>query len=188
MSNAVSALNHASYQGFALVEEMGLQGMITLRGDFADATFQKAVKDVCGQDIPGQREVTVADGKGVAWMSPDELLVLVPYSDSASAAMDLAEALKGTHALAANVSDARVVIRVKGENAREVIAKIAPVDLSVASFQPGQIRRTRLAQVAAAFWMSGEDEFTIVAFRSVADYVFNLLKTSAIKGSEVGYL
>ena len=188
MSNAVSALNHASVNGIAVVEELGLCGMITLRGDLSDKVMAKAVKDVTGVAIPGQREIAMNGDTGAAWMSPDELLLLTPYAEVESTVADLNAALSGVHSLAVNVSDARVVIRVQGTGAREVLAKLAPVDFSVDTFGAGQIRRSRLAQVPAAFWMSGDDEFTVVAFRSVADYVFNLLKTAALSGSEVGYL
>ena len=95
-------------------------------------------------------------------------------------------ALSGTHHLAVDVSDARAVFRIAGPQVREVLAKLCPVDLSPAVFQPGDLRRTRAAQVAAALWISGPDEFTLVSFRSVAGYVFDLLKTVSMPGSEVG--
>ncbi len=188
MSDTVSALNHATSHGFATVQEQGLRGMITLRGDLASAGFQKAVKAAVGTDVPGQRAILMSGEKGAAWMSPDELLLLLPYDQAEATVAQLSADLAGEHALAANVSDARVVFKITGEGTREVLAKIAPVDLSRAAFGAGQIRRSRVAQVAAAFWVSGPEEFTLVAFRSVADYVFKILTTSAETGSEVGIL
>jgi len=75
---------------------------------------------------------------------------------------------------------------VRGPHAREVMAKLAPVDLAPAAFTPGMFRRTRMAQVPAAFWMPEEDVFRVVCFRSVAQYVFDLLSIAAQPGSEVG--
>ncbi|SHE54967.1 sarcosine oxidase subunit gamma [Ruegeria intermedia] len=187
MSEPISALNHASFDGIARIEECGLQGMITLRGDLSDKVVIKAVKDATGQKMPGQREAFVNGETGVCWMSPDELLVLVPYAEVEEKLAAMQGALSGIHALAVNVSDARAVFRVSGATAREVLGKLAPVDLSRDAFQPGQIRRTRLAQVAGAFWMDDEETFRVVCFRSVADYVFKLLKVAAQPGSEVGY-
>ncbi|WP_424833261.1 sarcosine oxidase subunit gamma [Ruegeria sp.] len=186
MSEPISALNHASYEGIAKVEECGLQGMITLRGDFSDKVLAKAVKDATGQKVPGQREVFINGDTGVCWMSTDELLVLVPYAEVEAKLAAMNNALGGTHALAVNVSDARAVFRISGASAREVVGKLAPVDLSGEAFQPGQIRRSRLAQVAGAFWMDDEQTFRVVCFRSAADYVFKLLKIAAQPGSEVG--
>ncbi len=186
MSEPISALNHASYDGIAKIEECGLQGMITLRGDLSDKVLAKAVKDATGQNVPSQREALVNGDTGVCWMSTDELLVLVPYAEVEAKLAAMNNALSGTHALAVNVSDARAVFRISGANAREVLGKLAPVDLSAEAFQPGQIRRSRLAQVAGAFWMDDAETFRVVCFRSAADYVFKLLKVAAQSGSEVG--
>lgn len=186
MSEPISALNHASYEGIAKVEEIGLQGMITLRGNQTDKVLAKAIKDAIGQKVPGQHEALVNGDTGICWMSPDELLVLVPYAEVEAKLAAMTNALGGTHALAVNVSDARAVFRVSGASAREVMGKIAPADFSGDAFQPGQIRRSRLAQVAGAFWMDDANSFRVVCFRSAADYVFKLLKVAAQPGSEVG--
>ena len=42
MSEAVTALNRAEYEGYVRVEDAGLCGMISLRGDLADAKVKKA--------------------------------------------------------------------------------------------------------------------------------------------------
>ena len=186
MSKAVSALQGAVYQGYVEVREMGLVGMITLRGDLSSAKMKKAVKDACGVDLPGQREIAVAGEKGAAWMSPDELLLMVPYEGVGDALAAVEKALKGEHFLAVNVSDARAVFQVQGKAAREIIAKLCPVDMAPGAFEPGQIRRTRMAQIAAAFWMEDAETIRVVCFRSVAEYAFNLLKDAAEPGGEAG--
>ncbi|MCY4179133.1 MAG: sarcosine oxidase subunit gamma, partial [Litoreibacter sp.] len=79
MSNAVSPLQGASFDGFARIEEQGLRGMITLRGDLADGGFGKAVAALTGCDVPDTRRCEVKGDYAVAWMSPDELLILCPH-------------------------------------------------------------------------------------------------------------
>ncbi|MGH1578967.1 sarcosine oxidase subunit gamma [Planktotalea sp.] len=185
MSNAVSALQGAAFNdGIADVREMGLQGMITLRGDFADKKLIKAIKGIAGA-MPVVRAIAQKGDSSAAWMSPDELLIMVPYAKVSDAIEAVNKALKGTHFLAANVSDARAVFEVSGPKAREVMAKLAPVDFAPDAFKKGMFRRSRMAQVPAAFWMNGEDSFTIVCFRSVAEYMFDLLSIAAQAGSEV---
>lgn len=185
MSNAVSALQGAAFNdGVAEVREMGLRGMITLRGDLADKKLIKAVKSIAGA-MPAPREVALKDDNGAAWMSRDELLLMVPHADALTTIETLNKALNGTHFLAANVSDARAVFEISGPKAREVMAKLAPVDFAPGAFTQGMFRRSRLAQVPAAFWMNEEDAFTIVCFRSVAEYMFDLLSIAAQQGSEV---
>ena len=51
MSNLVSALNGVKAKGFASVEELGLSGMITVRGDLSSKEMAKAVKEAV--DLPG---------------------------------------------------------------------------------------------------------------------------------------
>lgn len=119
-------------------------------------------------------------------MSPDELLIVTTYEGVDAKVADLSAALAGEHALAVNVSDARAYFTLSGSAAREVLAKVAPVDFAVDQFAPGDFRRTRLAQVASAFWLDDTGVFHIVCFRSVGEYVFNLLKTSADSNAPVG--
>lgn len=187
---AVSALEGAEATGCVTVREMGLQGMLTVRADLSSKVVKAAVKALTQVAIPKPRRVSISKGAGVAWMSPDELLILLPYTKAVEASEALKKALEGTHALVENVSDARAVFTVSGPDARDVMAKLAPVDLSDESFAKGEIRRSRLAQIPAAFWMSGgrtpQAEITIVVFRSVAQYAFDLL-SNASSGGAVNY-
>ena len=185
MSNAISAMQGASYEGYVTVEEAGLCGMITLRGDLSDAKLKTAAKKLVGVEVPGTRGINLKGAKGAAWMSPDELLLMVPHADVEKGVAALTKALKGTHILVHNVSDARAVFRLKGAAVREVLAKLSPADVSPNALPVGEIRRTRLAQVAAAFWMADGETAEIVCFRSVAQYVFGVLKVSAQPGSQV---
>lgn len=187
MSEARSALPGAAFEGLASIGDAGLRGMVTLRGDLGSAKLKKAVKDVAGVAVPDTRRGAFAGDRGALWMSPDELLILVPHAEADDAAAALGKALEGTHHLAVNVSDARAVFRISGEGWREVLAKLTPADLHPDAFGPGEVRRTRLAQVAAAFWISGEDSVDVVCFRSVAKYVFDLLSTAADAPATVGH-
>ncbi len=186
MSEAVSALNGAAYEGYCTVTDAGLTGMVTIRGDLEDKAFAAAVKKVSGLGVPGQGEIVSKGETRLGWLSPDELMLFCAYDEAAALAAKLTEAFAGSFALAVNVSDARAVFRVKGERAREVFAKLSPANLAPEAFAPGQIRRTRLAQVPAAFYMLDEQSFEVIAFRSVGVYVFDLLSVAAKPGSEVG--
>lgn len=185
MSKLASAMNGASFEGLAKVQEAGLVGMITLRGDLASAKVKAAVKAATGCAVPQMRQIEGTLDGGAAWMSPDELLLLVPYSDVEARLSAALAKLDGAHALAVNVSDARAVFRVSGTGAREVMGKLAPVDFSPEAFTAGDFRRSRLAQVAGAFWLDSADSFTIICFRSAADYVFGILSTAANPRSAV---
>jgi sarcosine oxidase subunit gamma len=175
MSEPVSALNGAQFEGFATIREIGPVGMITLRAKGLKS-LDKAIKAAVGTKIPAQRRIEVSGDRACGWMSPDEYLLLMPYDQVARALGQIAKALKGQHHLAVDVSDARAVFRIEGDRADEVLRKLAPVDFD--RLEPGEIRRTRAAQVACAFWRD-EGGFTLVAFRSVGRYVFDLLANAA---------
>ena len=189
MSDAVSALQGASFKGSVSIRENGLRGMITLRGDLASAKVQKAARDAAGVDFPGQRRVILAGEKGLCWMSPDEVLVLLPHAEVGKSLGAIAGALKGEHHLAVDVSDARASFTLEGQGTtiRDVLAKLTPADLRPASLPVGEIRRTRLAQVPAAFWFHDDGRAEVICFRSVAEYVWGLLINAAEPGSDVGY-
>lgn len=191
MSEPFSALNGASFQGLVTLRDCGPTGMITLRGDLAAPAMAQALDKVMGLSMPTPRRiVATADGtRQVAWMSPDELLLILPYGQVSDALAALNTALAGTHHLAENVSDARALIAVTGSDAavREVLAKLAPVDLHPGHFPQGEIRRTRLAQVAAAFWITEAGQAHVICFRSVAHYVFDLLSAAADPAAAVEY-
>lgn len=183
MSEPVSALQGKTVPGDVTVTEAGLRGMITLRGDITAPKLKAICTGLSGVDFPAQGRANCVGDKGLCWMSPDEVLILVPYAEVAASLENIANALKGMHYLAENVSDARALITVSGPYAREVMAKLAPVDLHPDSFAPGDFRRTRLGQVAAAFWLHDADTFAVICFRSVAGYAFNLLAASAKDGA-----
>lgn len=187
MSEPVTALGGASAtDGIATISECPLQGMITLRGDLSASAFKKAATSASGVAMPEQGRIMVEGDRSLSWMNPDELLLLCPY-DAVDGTLDkMHKALAKSHALAVNVSDARAMFRVSGAGAREVMAKLSPVDLAPHQFTPGMFRRTRVAQVPAAFWMPEEEVFQIICFRSQAQYVFDVLTVAAQPGSSVG--
>jgi sarcosine oxidase subunit gamma len=165
--------------------------MIALRAD--PETDGAAIAAATGVAMPGQRRITVDGDRALAWMSPDELLVMAPKAEAAAMLAALDDALAGRHHLAVDLSDARARFRIDGPGAREVIAKGAPVDMASPAFRPveggaGDFRRSRLGQIAAAFWMPGDDVVELVCFRSVAGYAEAWLRQASRAGSLPGVL
>lgn len=186
MSEPVIALGGARFaHGIAKVTEVPLQGMITLRGDLAEKSVQTAATLVAAGDMPQARQARITGDTGVAWMSPDEALILCPYAAVAETMGKMQKVLGEAHALVLDVSDARASFQIRGPRAREVLGKLCPVDFSEQAFGPGSFRRTRMAQVPAALWPCGHDVVQLVCFRSHAQYVFDLLCVAAQPGSAV---
>lgn len=181
MSDPVSPLSGASFHGFATIREIGPVGMVTLRAKGLKA-LDKAIKAAVGTKTPAQRRIETSGERACGWMSPDEYLLVMPYAEVPKALAAIAKALGSEHHLAADVSDARAVFRIEGERADQVLRKLVPADLD--RLAPGELRRTRAAQVAVAFWQA-DGGFTVVCFRSVAGYVMGLLSHASQPGSEL---
>ncbi|MGB1035384.1 MAG: sarcosine oxidase subunit gamma, partial [Primorskyibacter sp.] len=126
--------------------------------------------------------------RGAMWMSLDELLITCAYAEASGLAAQMATGLADTHALAVDVSDARAVFVLTGAGVRDIIAKLAPVDMAVGHFNAGDVRRTRFGQIAAAFWMVSDTEVRIICFRSVAEYMFDMLCHAADSDGAIAVL
>ena len=187
MSEPVSALSGREARGTFTVRDRGPRGMITVKGDLSDKEFRKACTGVTGTDFPDQRRVAQSGDMALGWMAPDEVLIMVPRAGVSGALAALESALAGTHHLAVDVSDARAVIGLEGPAVREGLARLTPADLHPAGLPTGELRRTRIGQVAAAFWLKDAASAEVICFRSVAAYVFDLLANAA-QGEAVGHL
>ena len=157
------------------VERVRGVGMVTLRGDPAE--LGAVMRDVVGLDPPERRSSVAGEGGlRLLWMSPDELLLACAGADAPRLARALSEGLVDAFATVAVVSDARAVFDVRGGAPHAALARLMPVDFD--RMAEGEVRRTRLAQVAAATWREG-DAMRVVCFRSVADYVEAALRNAA---------
>lgn len=163
-----------------------VRGMVMLRGRPDD--LATIARDITGMDCPGALSAALDDeGHGVLWMAPDEALLLVAEHATVGIVNRIGEALAGQPHLVADVSDARAAFRMSGAGWRDALAKLTPVDLRPSAFGPGHFRRTRLGQVAAAFWMAAPDAVDVICARSVATYVGDSLTDAARPDARVGH-
>ena len=177
-----TALQGASFDGYVTVSEVPPRPMVMLKGDLSDEALRDAVRRTMNSEFPEPLAILRGDGGQLAWMAPDELLLMPENAPDTVAA--LSEALGDRHALVLDISDMRTELVLEGKGAREVLAKASPVDF--VALEPGTIRRTRIAQVAAALWLEDDATARVICFRSVAHYVYGVLSSGAKKGGEIG--
>ncbi len=176
MSDPATPLGNAIAKDSATIREIGPLGMISLRAATGTPGLVEAILAVSSTPVPGQRSILRQGDRWAAWMSPDEVLLVLPRADVPGALATIAATFSTRHHLAVDVSDARSVFRIEGAGADAVIARLCPVDLQ--RLPEGEIRRTRAGQVACALWRA-DGGITLVAFRSVARYVFDILANAA---------
>lgn len=157
-----------------------LGGFLLLRVRPEGAAGKKisaALEKVMGLPLPGPRAfLTGTQGRAVAWASPDEFWLFLPQASLAAAQKALAAALAGVPHLLADMSEARTGFLLEGAGAEAALSRLTPTDF--ARFPEGELRRTRLAQVACGYWREGAG-FALLVFRSVAPYAEALLENAA---------
>ncbi len=164
----------------ATVTEVTGLGMVLIRADLDRAG--DAIAAAAGVPIPGRGRMTTDGSRRLGWMSPDELLLILPYPEAAEAVAALTDALSTEHALVLDVSDMRCVFDVGGRKPAQALAKLCPVDFD--GLDRDSLRRTRAAQVACALWRQGEG-WRIIGFRSVRDYLAGVLAAAAAPGTDL---
>lgn len=156
------------------------QGMIQIRADLG--AKGDAISRAVGVALPAPTRIATEGTRALGWMSPDELLLLLPKAEVPVTLTALEDALAGAHALVVDVSDMRAVFDVVGAQADHVLAKLTPTDFS--KVESDSLRRSRLAQAACGIWPIAGG-FRVMAFRSVGDYIRGILTAAARPGTSL---
>jgi sarcosine oxidase subunit gamma len=161
------------------VRSAGPRGMIAVKGDLSNDALRTAACEAAGCDFPESGEARVSDGQSVLWMAPDEVLLLIDLDRRGEALAHLQTMAAGMHVLVEDVSDMRACFVLESAAVRDVLARVTPADVSQLGLPAGVVRRTRVGQVAAAIWLPEEGRAELLCFRSVSDYVAELLAEAA---------
>ncbi|WP_084861489.1 sarcosine oxidase subunit gamma [Salibaculum halophilum] len=76
-------------------------------------------------------------------------------------------------------SDAWATVEITGTPVEEVLARLVPVDLRAATFDPGHTARTLLGHMTASVTRTGASAFEIMVFRSMAETLVENLAHAA---------
>lgn len=175
----LSVAQHAA-RGVRLAERSDL-GKIDLRGDPSDRAFMTAVGRCLDVLLPTEPNSSAQKGSiTVLWLGPDQWLITCPAADHPRHIGSLREALAGRAAIT-DVIDARVVIRLTGPNARDVLAKGCPLDLHPRVFLPGSCAQTLLAKAAVLIHLTEDDSFDVYVARSFAQYLWTWLEDAGLE-------
>ena len=171
------------------LNEITDRGMIDLRGGGTDKAFLAAAKKVLGVDLPNKPRTSVSKGDiTILWLSIDQWLVTCSRDKVEKLHQSLVKAMGDKiHSLAVNLSDARTIIRLKGDGAREILMKGAPVDLTAGGYGKGAVRRLNFAEIAGMvhFVDDAPDTIDLYVFRSYGEYAWEWLLATAKKPAEI---
>ncbi len=124
------------------------------------------------------------DGMVVVGSAPGQWFVLSEGERSLTAVERLTDALAGI-ASVIDHSSGKVVLRVAGPRARDVLAKGCPIDLDARVFGPGSAAVTEIAHIGCQLWQVDEaPTFDLIVNRSLAKSFWSWLAASS---AEFGY-
>lgn len=167
-------------EALATITDVQDLGMIQIRADLG--AQGQAIAAAAGVALPDQARISITGSRVLGWMSPDELLLVVPIAEVGPTLAALQDAVADAHALIVDVSDMRAVFDVIGGRAAQVLAKLSPTDFG--KLPSDGLRRTRLAQAACGIWPIANG-YRVIGFRSVKDYMRGILTAAATPGSQL---
>jgi sarcosine oxidase, subunit gamma len=168
------------------LKEIEDRGMIDLRGEVQDESFSAAVSDALGFALPSEpRTSRRQDETAALWLSTDQWLITAPRPATAALHARLVGTLKGVHSLCVDMSDARTILRLEGDNVVEVLNKGTSADFT--DLKEGAVRRLRYAEIAALVHVIARepDVMDLYVFRSFADYAWTYLTTTARQAARI---
>ncbi len=146
------------------------------RGIVSIAAFAECLaplQDALGLVLPGPNRQTHHDGIRYLWAGPETWLAL---ADAAGPDFDLRMAQNcSTLAAVTDQSDGRTILRVSGPAARDVLAKLVPIDLHPSAFPPDATAMTLAAHIPVQIWHSPPEDFELACFRSFAETLYEAL-------------
>ncbi len=161
-----------------ILDERSPRGLLTLRGDAADAKFKKAVHAVLkiepiAEPLTSQKQGDV----NLLWLGPDEWLITAPEPAIEEIEEALRAKLEDLPAALCDISHSRTIIGVSGPAAYDVIAKGCPLDLHPREFPTGNCAQSRLARCNILIHrIDDEPTFEIHVARSFARYAWEWLE------------
>jgi sarcosine oxidase subunit gamma len=162
--------------------------MIDVKGDPGEAGFLPAIREVLGFELPIEPRRSAIGGKlSALWLSVDQWLILCPREEAEGLRQKLAAALAGCNCLVVDMSDARIVLRLIGLGAREMLMKGTPVDLTRPEVHAGLVRRLSIAEVPALLHVVADvpETLDLYVFRSYAAFIRQFLEEAAQPGARL---
>ena len=159
------------------VQELKLLGHLVIRANPDDESINAAVKSVIGVGLPSTLQSAHSEDKTIYWISPDEWLLVCPGDVAFDLEKELRSAVNGHFAIV-NVSGGQTVLTLSGKNAREVLMKSTPYDVSDQNFPVGKVVTSSLAKSQAIICRKSDTTWELVIRRTFADYLWLWLQRS----------
>lgn len=155
------------------IRELAFTTQINVRGDARVPQVARAAFEGLGFGWPEAANTWAGRPDCAAlWLGPDEWLVTAGDERAHDLCQALASSLAGTHHAVTDVSAARAVIELAGEDVRSVLAKGCALDVHARAFAPLQCAQSLLARAQVILQcVAAQPVFRLYVRRSFAEYL-----------------
>jgi heterotetrameric sarcosine oxidase gamma subunit len=160
---------------------MSIVTIITRKGQ--SAALGEAIKAAYKSALPSVGQSTGKGAISFHWCGVDQYYAIAEGKAESELYRDLKAKLEGL-ASCSDQSHGRVILRIVGPKARELLAKGTPVDLHPSAFGPGKSAVTQMAHVGVHLIQTGNDMFELSVFRGFSENFWEWLTEQA---EEYGY-
>ena len=144
-----------------------------------EAALRDAILAGYGAELPQSAARVMGVGISFVWAGPDQWLAIAERENGRDLEAELKTLLAGIAAVV-DQSDGRVVVRISGTRARDVLAKGVPIDVHPRAFKPGSVAITHASHIGIILWQTDDaPTYEAALFRSYADSFAHWLFESA---------
>lgn len=159
-----NGISHASFVAKPR-ESLTMATVAPVRGQ--EPAFRNAIGARYGVELPTESG-RWAQGRDIAflWSGPGQWLAVAERGRDRDLEQEL-RAVVGDVASVVDQSDGRVVVRLGGQSARDVLAKGVPIDLHPRAFRPGDVAITHASHIGIILWqLDDAPTYEVALFRS----------------------
>lgn len=153
-------------------------GHLIIRVDSQNnANMQKALKEVCKLELPSVLQSNENDSYIISWISPDEVLLLVPEKTEFEVESKLRECMSkkaetAEHFAIVNITGGQTLLELSGERAESILKKSTSYNIHLNIFPVGKVVTTIFAKSQTVLRRTSDDSFQLIVRRSFSDYLW----------------
>ena len=174
MLERVSALAAAPPYKSSVLEIYEARGFTLTQVAGLDDGFEDKLAAMVGAIPSKVGTVAEHEGRGIMRIGPAQFWIIAPDTD------DIAGQLQG-HCAVTPLSHGRTRIRLDGAPARDVLAKLMPLDFHATVFTPGSFAMTGIHHTPVTVHCLGENRFDLYVLRTFALNVWEVITDAGLE-------
>jgi len=169
-------LGSHAHAGTTFLLDICADSFINIRGPGHNSAFARAIARACINKLPAQaNSYSRTPTRKLAWLSPDEWLLLAPAADTRSLVAELEKRLVKHHHAVNDLSSGMSRFRIQGPHCNALVAKGCTIDLHPTVWHDLSAAQTLIAKSPVLMLGVAPQCIDIVVRRSFAEYLWEWL-------------